>query len=538
MTRVHEAVAKAIAQTGTRTVFGLMGDANMLILTSMMIREQLRFVPATYEGAAVAMADGHARATQQLTVVSVTHGPALTNTITALVEARKSRSRVLLLTGDPPSVRDHLQYIDIAMLVAPTGAGYERVFSAETTVDDVKRAVWRVNSEHRPIVLNVPFDLLQQEVGEIKSLRSSRDVAPLTAVSAEPLDEALGLLASARHPLILAGRGVVESAGRDALVELADVVDAPLSTTLGAKDLFRGHARNIGLCGTIATSVGLEIITQSDCIVAFGASMNQYTTDRGSLLRGKRVIQVDLDASQIARRDDVDISILGDARHVAETMAASLRTAGLADGSRLEGSGVKWAAAAQPQPFQDRSTVDSIDLRAAMTMLDDVLPADRGLVTDVGRFMLAAWKYLPLEDPKRFVPVVNFGSIGLGLGSAIGASVADPDHVTVLVAGDGGMMMNIGELATAVRERLPLVVVVANDGAYGAEYRKLKEYGVDPAYSLNQWPDFAAMARGFGCDAVTVRTATDIKLVKERVSELNGPLVVDLKIDPAVDISQ
>jgi thiamine pyrophosphate-dependent acetolactate synthase large subunit-like protein len=363
-------------------------------------------------------------------------------------------------------------------------------------------------------------------------------VAPLTAVSAEALDEALGLLANARRPLIVAGRGVVESEGRDALIELAEAVDAPLSTTVGAKDLFRGHARNIGVCGTIATSVGLEVIGQSDCIVAFGASMNQYTTDHGSLLGGKRVIQVDLDASQIARRYDVDISILGDARHVAEAMTASLRTAGLADGSRLKGSGDKWAEAAQPQPFMDRSSVDSIDLRAAMTMLDDVLPADRGLVTDAGRFMLAPWKYLPVGDPKRFVPVVNFGSIGLGLGNAIGASVADPDHLTVLVVGDGGMMMNIGELATAVRERLPLVVVVANDGAYGAEYRKLKEYGVDPAYSLNQWPDFADMARGFGCDAVTVRTATDIKLVKERVSELNGPLVVDVRIDPAVDISQ
>ena len=171
MTRVHEAVANAIAQTGTRTVFGLMGDANMLILTSMMIREQLRFVPATYEGAAVAMADGHARATQQLTVVSVTHGPALTNTITALVEARKSRSRVLLLTGDPPSVRDHLQYIDIAMLVAPTGAGYERVFSAETTVDDIKRAVWRVN-------FGTPTDRVERTVRPASTRGGRAKVAP------------------------------------------------------------------------------------------------------------------------------------------------------------------------------------------------------------------------------------------------------------------------------------------------------------------------------------------------------------------------
>jgi len=539
MTQVHEAVATAIAQTGTKTVFGLMGDANMLILTSMMAAGDVEFVPSTYEGAAVAMADGYSRVSNRLGVVSVTHGPALTNAVTALTEACKARSRVLLLAGDPPSLRDHLQHIDIPSLVAPTGAGYERVYSPETAVDDFHRAVWRVHSERRPFVLNVPFDLLRQEAGEVGPLRSTIAAGSNVTAGADAVDQALGAVASARRPLILAGRGAVESGARDALIALADALDAPLATTVAAKDLFRGHERNIGVMGTISTTVGLDVINQSDCIISFGASLNQHTTDRGALVRGKRVVQVDEDAAQINRRYGVDEFVIGDARRVAEAMAEALHAAGLAatDGARLQTSGAVWAEAASPEPFRDRSTVDAIDLRAAMSSLADVLPSRRSLVTDVGRFMVAPWKYIPVADPRFFVPSVYFGSVGLGLGTAIGAAFAAPDQVTVLVAGDAGFMMNIGELATAVRNHLPLVAVVANDGAYGAEYRKLKEYGVDPGYSLNIWPDFAGMARGFGCDAVVVRTASDIKLVKERVSELNGPLVVELRLDPAVDIA-
>lgn len=536
--KVHQAVAHAIAQTDVNPVFGLMGDANMLILTSLMGDEGVRFVGASHEAGAVAMAVGFSRVSGGLAIASVTHGPAFTNTLTALVEAARWRSSVLLLTGDPPSVRDHLQYIDIPTLVAATGAGYERVYSAETTVDDFNRAVWRVHSERRPIVLNVPFDLLTADAGEPGPLRATAQLPPPSSASEGSLDAALGLIASARRPLLLAGRGAVDANAPEALVALGDLIDAPMATTLGAKDLFRAHPRNIGVFGTVSSSPALELIGESDCIVAFGASLNQYTTAQGALIREKRVVQVDSDPSQIARRYPVDVPVVGDAREVAERISVCLREADLgpARSDGLAHAGARWAEAARADAFDDQSGAQTIDLRTAMVALDEALPAARSVVTDVGRFMIAPWQHLHVPDPRYFLPSVGFGSIGLGLGTAIGASFAAPEQMTVLVTGDAGFMMSVGELATAARNRLPLTVVVANDGAYGAEYRKLKEYGVDPAYSLLVWPDLAELARGFGCEGVTVKARGDLKLARDRFSQLEGPLLVDLRLDPALEV--
>jgi thiamine pyrophosphate-dependent acetolactate synthase large subunit-like protein len=188
-------------------------------------------------------------------------------------------------------------------------------------------------------------------------------------------------------------------------------------------------------------------------------------------------------------------------------------------------------------PFRDLSGSGTVDIRAAMVRLDQLLPPDRSVVTDVGRFAATAWRYLRAAHPSRFAHTANFASIGLGLGNAIGAAFAHPATPTVCVAGDGGFMMNLSEFATAVRNQLPLVVIVVNDGAYGAEYDKLRSHGFDPALCFSQWPDLADVSRAMGGRGITVRTLADLDAITGALTApVAGPLLVDVRMDPGLDI--
>ncbi len=534
--KVHEVVAQTLLRNGVTTVFGLMGDANMLYLSDYL-NGGGRFVPVAFEGASVSMADGWSRATSGVGVCSVTHGPALTNTLTALVEAVRNHSRVLLITGGTPRVRGHLQSIDIARVCSVAQAGYERVTGADTAAADIERALRRVIGENLPVVLDVEYDLLTRDAEPLGTPGGGlADADPRPHPDPVVLDEALGLVASARRPIVLAGRGAVRSGARSALIELADRLGAPLATSLLGKDYFRGHPHNLGICGTLSTGIAAAEISTSDCVVAFGASLNEFTADSGHLLnRDRRIVHCDVDSARPGADTPYEIAVIGDARATAQAMVDRLREAG--HQGRQPSDVLRAGLADNPyDPYTDVSTHETVDIRTAMIRLDQMLPAARNVVTDVGRFMMAPWRYLHVADPRSFMHTTNFGSIGLGLSTAIGVGVARPDIPTVLVAGDGGLMMGAQELHAAVRTRIPLLVVVANDGSYGAEWRKLNEAGVDPKYSLNTWPDFVDLAGAVGMRGVTVRNIDDLASLTADLADLADPLLVDLRLDPSVDI--
>lgn len=532
--KTYEAVARTLVGCGLKTMFGLMGDANMQYIVDYM-QQGGRYVGAVHETGAVAMADGYGRVTGTIGVATATHGPGLMNTLTALTEAVRNRSQLLLLTGETKAGYDlSPQAVDIAAVIAPTGAGYEKVHRADTFAADFRRAYRRLLLERRPVVLNIPFDLLNAETGELDIPRNGSVVQAVPAVSHKAIDDALGVLVSAKRPVILAGRGAVLSDARDDLVRLADLVDAPVATTLLGKDYFRGHPRNVGICGTVSSPIGAATVAEADCVVAFGASLNKHTA--GPALAGKRIVHCDLDPQRIGAFTDVDVPVLGDAKAVAAAMVDGLvdaRYEAVAGGQDLA---ERLAAASPRDEFVDRSDGNTLDLRTAMVVLDEVLPADRSVVTDAGRFLLGPWKYLHVNDPMRFVHTTNFASIGLGIGNAIGAAVAHPESLTVAVVGDGGFMMHLGEFSTAARSKLPLLVVVLNDGSYGAEYTALKLYGMDPDYSLIAWPDLAPVAEGLGGRGVTVRSVEQLTEAVQDAGALTGPLLLDVKVDPGVDI--
>lgn len=534
MTKAYQVFAETLAANGIRDVFGLMGDANMQYLASYLERGLGRFHPAAHEATGVSMADGWSRLSGQIGVVSVTHGPGLTNTVTALKEAVEARSRLLLLTGETVAARARLQTMDVEQLVYPTGSGYECVYSADTVAEDLCRAITRVHSESRPIVLNFPSALLARTTGVHP--RSAVRPSAVGAAADCDVERAAQLIITMRKPVVLAGMGVVRSGAGAAVAGLARLLGAPLATTLLAKGLFAGDPADLGVFGGLTHGVARELLDDADAVIAFGASLNRFTAGHDDgLLAGKSIIQCDVDATRFGAATPIDVALLGDAHATATALTERL--------SR-RGDLVPWhvdvrARLAVEDPlaqYREQDSGKGLTPAQVTAALAEQLPADKNVISDLGRFITAPWRHLGVAVPGTFTHSGHFGSIGLGLGTALGAAIAAPQRPTVLIVGDGALMMGVQEIATAARLGVPLIIIVFDDGAYGAEYSKLASFGHDPAHSLVRWPDITAVARSLGAAVSSVRTLHELRAaVGSALANTAGPYLIDVHIDPTVD---
>jgi thiamine pyrophosphate-dependent acetolactate synthase large subunit-like protein len=529
----HEAMAQALVDQGVRTVFGLIGDGNLFMVDSFHRLPGTTYVGMTNESTAVQAAFGYTHTSGELGVASVTHGPAMTNTITPMIEAMKARTPLVVIAGATPVVdKDNLQAVPQRELTVAGGVGFEQLRAPETLAVDLATAIARAYAEKRPVLLNVPAEFQWLEVDYVAA--ASRTYQPMASrPGTDALDAAVGLLASARRPLVLAGRGAIGAADRAALLKLAARVGAPVATTLKGKDLFRGEAYDLGVFGTVATPVALDAINAADVVVAFGASLNRWTTVEGSLLAGKRVVHVDIDRSSLGRFTVPTVGIVGETATTAETMVEWLDEADSAP-SGFASPELAAAIAGYPGPtYTDGSTDSSVDIRTALLRVDAAFPQDRTLVHDAGRFLGSSLPLLHVADPRGFVHTINSGSIGLGVGTAIGASVGAPGRPTLLVTGDGGFMLGgLTEFSTAARLGLDLTVVVLNDGAYGAEHVQFVNRGLDPELSLFAWPELAPVADALGGQGFTARNLDELDAALAALASRDRPVLIDVKVDP------
>jgi acetolactate synthase-1/2/3 large subunit len=529
----HEAIARSVASHGVSTVFGVLGDGNLFMIDSFERYAGGRFISVSNEAGGVLAANGYARTSGGLGVATVTHGPALTNTMTALVESVKDNTPILLLAGDTSVLdRDNLQNISQRDVVLCTGAGFEQVRSPQTVVEDVATAVRRAFVERRPVVLNIPADFQWQEI-EYESGPQSQIEPQAIAPDPTALDTAVGIIASAKRPVVLAGRGATSPECKAALLRLAHRIGAPVATTLKGKDLFRGQKFNLGICGTLANPIALDVINQSDCIIAFGAGLNKWTTAEGSLLAKKQVVQVDVERKSIDRYAPVNAGIVGDAATVADTIVTWLDQAEVAS-SDFASDGL----AHRLNEYTDVVSIEggtegTVKLEAALRRIERAFPANRTVVCDAGRCIKPCFTLLHVPHPTAYVHTINFGSIGLGMGNAIGASFGAPNRPVLLVCGDGGFMLGgLAEFNTAVRYGIDLVVVVLNDGAYGAEHIQFRRRNMDPAISTFDWPDFGPVATSLGGQGVTVSNLEELDDALLAIEARDRPLLIDIKLDP------
>lgn len=527
---VYQSIAKALRDHDVDTMFGLMGDANLFMADNFVREQGGRFVPAAHEGSSVLMAAAYAHVSGRVGVATVTHGPALTNCVTALTEAVRGKLPLVLLAGDTP-VADphHLQSTDQREVVKVTGAGFEQMRAPHTAGGDVARAIYRAQAERRPIVLNMPADFMWQKIDH-ESVTYKVFQTPAYAPEGDVLDEAIGMIASARRPLILAGGGAVDA--RDQIIRLAERLQAPLATTLKAKGLFAGHPHNIDIFGTLSTPAGYDLMAQADCIIVFGAALHYFTTDRGKLFEGKRVVQIDTDARAIGRSVHPDAALVADAGLTADNIVYWLDQAEIAPSGFTNDLDHARLTAHTP-PDGRTPKPGTVHYVRTIERLNAALPRDRILVTDGGRFMTEVWARVDAPDPRSFVVTAYFGAIGQGLQEAIGAAMAAPDRPVTLFTGDGGFMMGgINEFNTAVRLGLDLIVIVCNNSAYGAEHIQMIDRDMDPELTTFEWPSFAAVANALGGRGIEVRSDDQLEAAIDALNHRTGPVLIELHLDP------
>ena len=516
-------VGRALADLGADHVFGVVGSGNFHV-TNAVVAGGARYVAARHEGGAATMADAYARTSGKLGVLSVHQGCGLTNAMTGIAEAAKSRTPMVVLAAEATSPKSNF-HVDQSALAVSVGAVAERVTSAATAADDVVRAVRRATHERRTVVLNLPLDV-QAEPAE----PSTVDALP-AFVPPPPDSAAVAALAAAigraRRPVFVAGRGARHA--RAELERLAERCGALLATSAVATGLFTGNPWALGISGGFATPLAAELITGADLVIGWGCALNMWTMRHGTLIGpDTTVVQVDLDAEALGAHRRIDLGVVGDVGAVAAALdvdeSPGYRSPELA--SRIELSG-RW----RDVPYDDESEPGAIDPRTLSRRLDELLPAERVVGVDSGNFMGYPSAYLSVPDENGFCFTQAFQSIGLGLATTIGAALARPERLPVAALGDGGGLMGIAELETVTRLGLPMVVVVYNDNGYGAEFHHFGPGG-HPLDTV-RFPDtdFAAIGRGFGCTGLTVRGADDLAgLTRWLNGPRDTPLVIDAKV--------
>ena len=525
---VAQAVGQALARVGVDHVFGVVGSGNFHV-SNAMVGAGSRFVAARHEAGAATMADAFARMSGKVAAVSVHQGCGLTNAMTGITEAAKSRTPLVVLAAEVAQPRSNF-YVDQEGLARSVGALPLRVTAAEDAVAKACEAVAIALHSRRTVLLNLPL-----EVQALEATGATEPVLPEPPSTVSPSDsdvaELVQLLERARRPVFVAGRGARGVGCREALESLAARCGGLLATSAVAKGLFNGNPWSLDVSGGFASPTAAELIRGADVIVGWGCALNMWTTRHGRLIApDATVAQVDLDTEAIGAHRVVDLGVVGDVRATAQAAGAQITdTSGYrSDGVRERiADAIRW----RDVPYTDASSDGRIDPRTLSIALDDLLPAERVVSVDSGNFMGYPSMFWSVPDEWGFCFTQAFQSIGLGLSTAIGAALARPDRLSVAALGDGGALMSVAELETVARLGLPMVVVVYNDDAYGAE---VHHFGPD-GFPLDtvQFPptDIAAIARGFGFEAVTVRGTEDLEPVGAWLSGDRGsPLLIDAKV--------
>jgi thiamine pyrophosphate-dependent acetolactate synthase large subunit-like protein len=557
---VAAVIASDLATYGARRCFGLLGTANFKV-SHALVQAGVELIAARHEGNAASMADAYAKATGELTLVSVHSGPGLTNALTGIGEAAKSRTPLLVLAGDVPNgaVKNNF-YIEQAEMVRAVGAVSERLYTVASARDDTLRAVTRALRERQTVVLSMPLDV---QHAPLASNLPPLELPPAPGrLQPDPrlIERLADALLRAERPLILGGRGAVISGAEDALVALGDAVGALFATSVCGHGLFAGNPWSVGISGGFSSPVADELISESDFILASGASLTSWTTKRGKLIApGAVVAQVDVEAAKLGYQMPVQIGVQGDAKATAELLLAELGRRGVAPSSSAsgrtptqpspasgggQGGGPRSNAMRERVragdnhrfPHPDVSGKDFIDPRTLSKAVDAILPADRVVASDSGHFCGWVPRYLRVPNARASCLSHSFQSVGLGLASAIGLAVANPGKLAVLGTGDGGFLMSIADLETAIRLGLRLCILVYNDASYAAEVHYFRRQGF--SVDIVQFPqtDFAAIAGGYGARGATVRTLADLEPLKAWVADgAPGVFVIDGKINSELE---
>lgn len=533
--RVADILVDQLVKAGVKTVFGIPGGTIVSINDALLDRPEIRVVTTRHEAGAMFAAAGYARATGDLGVVLVTSGPGALNCMTGLASAFCDGLPILMLAGEVPTKSfgkgalqegssASLNIVGMAEHITKLAVELRQPTAAPAAL---QRAIATAKSgKPGPVLLTLPLDVTSAQIAR-PGLSSSVDVS--FELDRALIEKVSTTLTMARRPAILAGSGVRNGWGARSLLKLAEKLQIPVMTTLKGKGVFpETHPLSLGVVGYGCHPSTVDYLSEDiDVLLAVGTSMSDPATNGWTplLKPTEHLIQIDTELMGIGRNYPVSVALIGPADKILMQLdrAVPLRP------RALQTFGVKTVT--DPETLKVGSE-GKIAPQRAIWELQQVADPKTAYTVDIGDHLLFAVHYLKIDSPDGFLTMTGLASMGSSIGGAIGIKCGRPQQPVITICGDGGFAMSLSEVATAVKERLPMVIAVFNDQRYGmVERGHTAIYGRTPQYPMDEL-QIDGLARALGADAAVVEQPGEI--LKMDFSNLRKPLVLDVRIDRTV----
>ena len=530
------AVVELLEEQDTDIVFGIPGGV-LLPLYDELVSSKLRHILPRHEQCAAHMADGYARVSKRPGVCIATSGPGATNLVTGVATAFMDSSPLIALTGQVSTEvlgNDAFQEADSFSLMMPITKHNYRVTDPKTLPEIMRKSfLIAMNGRYGPVHVDLPVDILQSEVTDEDMSKTVRIPKPRRNLSG--LLDAIKLLEAAERPTIMVGGGVTWSRAGPEIVRLADILMAPIVTTLMAKgSVPEDHPMVLGVCGMHGRQVANYALNNCDILLAIGTRFSDRVTGKLSEFGTKtKVVHVDIDSSEIGKNVKGRVGLVGDAWTVVNALIAGLQER-------------KKAATWKDRILELRKecacdynlTSDPLKPQKVIHELSSCLPSDAIVATEVGQNQMWASHFFKCHGKRMFLTSGGLGTMGFGFPAAIGAKLARPESVVADIAGDGSLQMVSHEFSTAVENDIPVMVCLLNNGWLGMVKQWQKHfYGSRYcATNLGKSPDFVKLAEAYGADAIRVERHSEVKEAIMRGMRSEVPILLDFVIDPEEDV--
>ena len=516
---------RCLREQGTDTVFGYPGGCVLDIYDAIYRDGTLRHVLTAHEQGAAHAADGYARATGKTGVVIATSGPGATNLVTGIATAYMDSVPLVAVTGNVTVSnlgRDSFQEVDIAGVTMPVTKHNYIVKDVKQLAATVREAFYIANAGRKgPVLIDIPKNIQTEKCEYEETPRKRHTPKP---VSPDSLAGVKAALEGAKRPLILAGGGVIGADAAENLAAFAKKMQAPVCSTLMGLGAYPASDKQfLGMIGMHGTDAAAKAFRRADVIVACGMRFSDRVAgDRAKFREGKTIVQFDVDAAEIDKNVTTDLSVMADLNEIFKALLPQL-----AQAERRE-----WLKeVAAYRDYEAEHFDSSLPAYKILSALQKFTDADTPVATDVGQHQMWAAQYCKFEKPRTFITSGGLGTMGFGMGAAIGACVGT-GRKTVLVTGDGSFHMNLNELCTAVSQNLPLVILLMDNNTLGM-VRQWQTLFYGKRYSqttLNRRTDYVKLAEAFGAKGYVIAGDADVEPILKKAFAEKMPVLVDCKI--------
>ena len=523
-------IIECLKEQGVDTVFGYPGGAILNVYDELYKHPEIKHVLTSHEQGASHAADGYARSTGKVGVCMATSGPGATNLVTGISTAYMDSIPMVAITCNvtvPLLGKDSFQEVDIAGITTPV-TKYSFIVKDINKLADTIRRAFDIARKGRPgpVLVDIPKDVTAQKVEYVK--KEIEFPAPKTEnITEEAVNRAVELISKAKKPYIFVGGGAVLSGASEELKKFVELVDAPVCDTLMGKGAYDGTSDNytgmLGMHGTKASNLG---VSECDLLIAIGTRFSDRVLGNPKkFAKQAKILQIDVDPAEINKNIRVTADVVGDVKEVLKSINEKL--------TQLDHTAWNEHIAEYTKSFPLEYNKNGLSGPAVIETIYEMVHGDAIMVTEVGQHQMWAAQYYKYSKPRHLLTSGGLGTMGYGLGAAIGAQTANPDKQVINIAGDGCFRMNMNEIATASREKLPLIEVIINNHVLGM-VRQWQTLFYDKHYSatiLDDGVDYVKLCEAMGAEARRVTTQEEFREAFAEALECKKPFVIDCIID-------